>query len=85
MFGVTVLAGNDLTVAVGRNTAHVVVDGRQHRDGFFVDIHSAENACGLGDAWQALFNDVRPEVLQMQAYVILFGPNPASFTNFDRH
>ena len=45
---------HDLAVIVGRDAAHVVVHGRQHRDRLSRHVDAGEDARGLGDAGQAL-------------------------------
>ena len=38
---------------IGRNTAHIIMHGRQHRDRLTRYVNTAENAGCLGNAWQA--------------------------------
>ena len=72
-------------VNIAGNPAHVVVDGGQHRDRLFGDVHSGKDARGLGDARQALVDDLGPEMLQMQVDVIALGPDAATLADLDGH
>ncbi len=57
---VAFLQRHDLAVVVAGDAAHVVVHGRQHRDRLAGHVDAGEDARGLGDARQALVDDVRP-------------------------
>ena len=78
-------AGHRFSMHIAGYAAHVVVDGRQHRDRFFVDIDAGKNACRFGDAGQTLLDDRRTQVLQMQVNVILEFAHPPALADFDGH
>ena len=77
--------GDDLAVVIGRDTAHVVVDRRQHRDRLLVDIDASEDLRSLGDARQTLVNDLGAEMLEMQMHVVLILADAAALANLDGH
>jgi len=67
------------------DAAHVVVNGRQHRDRLACHIDPGEDARGLGDAWQALVNDPGAKVLEMQIDVIMLAAHSAALADLHRH
>ena len=81
--GVTVLKGNHLPLVVGRDAAHVVVNSRDDRDRFTGDIDTRKDTCRLCDARQPFLDHGLAEVFQVQVGMILFQPDPASFTDFN--
>jgi len=64
--GVTVLEGKDLTVVVGGNTTHVVVDGGNHRDGLLGDVNTGKDGGSLRDARETLVEDFSGEVREIE-------------------
>ena len=72
-FGIAVAHRDDLAMQIGRHAAHVVVDGRQHRDRLARHVDAGEDPCGLADAGQALMQQLGAEMLQMQ-----HGCNPSA-------
>ena len=83
--GLPSLQRHHFAVHVAGNAAHVVVHGRQHRNGLLVHIDAGEDARGLGDARQALVDHLGAEVLEMQMDVVLVLADAASFANLDGH
>ena len=83
--GIAVLQCHDLAVKIRRDAAHVVMHRRQHRYRLPGDVHARENPRRLGDARQALLDDLRAEVLEMQVNVIGLGPDAAALANLDGH
>src|SRR5690606_25028381 len=53
-------------VAVGGNAAHVVVGRGQHRDRLLLHVHAGEDARAFRDAGQALVDDLRPQVGEVE-------------------
>ena len=77
--------GDDLAVEVRLDAAHVVVDGRQHRDRRLGDVDAGENLGGLRDAGQALVQDLRVQVVQVQEDMVLVRTDAAAFADLDGH
>ena len=82
---VAVAQRDDLAVHVARDSAHVVVHGRQHRDRFAGDVDAGEDARGLGDARQALVDHGGAEVLEVQVDVVLVRAHAPAFADLDGH
>ena len=83
--GVAVLQRHHLSVVIGRDAAHVVVHRGQDGNGRPADIHPGEDAGRLGDARQALVNDFRPKVFQVQVQVVPFRAYAAAFPDLYGH
>ena len=83
--GVAVRAGHHLGQVVGRDAAHVVVAGRHHRDRLPGDVDAGEDLRGLRDAGQALVQQIRVEMLEMQLDVVPVRPAAAPLVDLDRH
>ncbi len=64
------LLRNNLAIKVGRNSAHVVMNRWQNRNGFLRHIASGEDSRRLSNTRETFFNDLRSEVLKMQMNVI---------------
>ena len=84
-FGIAVAHRNDLAMQIGRHAAHVVVDGRQHRDRLARHVNAGEDLCGLADARQPLMQELGPEMFQMQQDVVLVRPAAPTLVDLDRH
>ena len=82
---VSVRGRNDLAVIVRRDTTHVVVNGRQHRNRLAGHIDAAENLRRLGDARKPLVQRVGINMLEMQHDVVLVRAHTAAFIDLDRH
>ena len=67
------------------DAAHVVMHGGQHGDRLFRDIHTGKDARGLGDAGQALVNDLRIEMREVQDECDPFRAHAAAFADLDGH
>src|SRR5690606_40670529 len=72
-------------VVVGRDAAHVVVHGRNDRDGFLGDVNAGEDPGALGNARQPLVDHVGTEMLQVQVNVVLVRPDAAALVDLDGH
>jgi hypothetical protein len=68
---ITVLHCHDLTMVVGGDTSHVVVNGGKNRNGLLSHIDASKDESGFRDAGQSLVEDVWGQVVQMQKDVIL--------------
>ena len=77
--------GQDLAVIVGRDAAHVVVDGRQDRDRLLGHIDAGEDARALGNARQPLVQHLRIEMVEVQVDVVLVLADAAAFADLHRH
>ena len=82
---VAALLGQHLAVIVRRDAAHIVVDGRQHRDRLARHVDAREDLRALRNAGQALVQHLRIEMIEMQEDVILGLADAAAFANLDRH
>jgi hypothetical protein len=82
---IAVLHRHDLAVIVRRDATHVVVAGRQDRDRLAGHVDAGEDARGFGDARQALVDDLRVEMLDVQLDVVLVRATAAAFANLDGH
>jgi hypothetical protein len=61
------------------------VDGRHHRDRLAGDVDAGENLGALRDAGQALVQDLRVEMVEVQVDVVLVLADAAAFADFHRH
>ena len=74
-----------LAVVVRRDTAHVVVHRGQHRDRRLGDIDAGEHLGGLGNPRQALVQQLRTQMFQVQHDIFLVGTAATPFGDLDRH
>jgi hypothetical protein len=84
-FRIAVLQRHHFALHVRRHAAHVVVDGRQHRDRLLRDVDAGEDLRGLGNARQPLVDLVRAEMLQVQEDMVLVLADAAALADLDRH
>src|SRR3954454_14133516 len=82
---VAVAHGHDFAMEVRRDSAHVVVDGRQHRNWLTGHIDASEDLRGLCNAGKSFVNDLGTEVFEVQVDVILVRTYTATFANLDCH
>ena len=85
VIGIAVLQGEHLAHVVRRHAAHVVVHGRQHGDRRAAQVDAGEDLGVLGDARQALGDDLRVEMIEVQVDVFLIGAHAAALADLDRH
>ncbi len=83
--GVAGRLGEDFAVIVRRDAAHVVVHGRQDRDRLFGDIDAGEDLGAFRNAGQALVQDLRVEVIEVEMDVVVLRADAAAFADFHRH
>ncbi|KIU01386.1 hypothetical protein QU38_01900 [Staphylococcus aureus] len=76
---------DDLTVIVGRDAAHIVVDGRHHRQRLAGQGDAGEDLAGLGDARQALVQDLRIDVVEVKGDMVLLLADAAALADLHRH
>jgi hypothetical protein len=77
--------GVNLTVDVGRDTAHLVVDGRHDRDRFLGRIDVGELVADFQNRRQTLLDGVGADVAQVQQHVVLVRTAAAAFLDFLVH
>lgn len=77
--------GQDLTSVSGRDTTHVVVDGREDGDGLLADVDTGENGGSLRDTGQTLGENLGGQVAELQVHVVLLGSDTTSLTNLHGH
>merc|ERR1719487_1286895 len=75
----------DLRLPVGRGAAHVVVDGRQHRNRLLRHVDPGEDLGRLGDTREALVERIRRKVVEVEVDVILVRADTAALTHFHGH
>ena len=68
---------------VGRDAAHVVVAGGQHRHRLLGDVDAGEDARGLGDPRQTLGDERRRQVLDMELYIVAVRPASPALAHLD--
>ena len=83
--GIAIDLGQYLAVEVRGDAAHVVVHGRDHRDRLAGDVDAGEDLGALRDARQALVQDLRVEMVEMQVDVILVLADAAAGPDLHRH
>mmetsp|Transcript_15598 Transcript_15598/g.21318 ORF Transcript_15598/g.21318 Transcript_15598/m.21318 type:complete len:375 (-) Transcript_15598:215-1339(-) len=74
-----------LSVVVRGNASHVVVNCGQNRNRLLGDVHARKDGRGLRDAGQALRQQVRGEVVEVQVNVVLLGPDAAPLAYLHGH
>ncbi len=82
---VSILLGQYFAMIIGRDAAHIVVNGRKHRDRLFRDVHASKDFRRLGDARQAGRQDFCAEMLEMEVDMILLRADTAALADFHGH
>ncbi len=77
--------GHHLAGIAGRDAAHVVVHRGQDRHGLLGDVDPGEDLRGLRDAGQALVDQRRVQVLDVQVDVVVLGADAAALANLQGH
>ena len=70
-----VLHLDDLTLVVGRHTAHVVMHGGKDRDGLFGHVDTREDLGSLADTGQTFVQELGVQVAQLQEDMIVLFAN----------
>ena len=83
--GDVTFARHHLTVDVGGNTAHLVVDGGHHGDGLFGDVDVGEVVTNFEHRRQALHDGLGTEVIELQEHVVLVRAAATAFLDFLVH
>src|SRR3990167_6839142 len=79
------VGGDDLAVDVGRDAAHLVVDGGHDRDRFARDVHVGEVHADLVHRRQALVDGLGAQVVELEQHVVLVGAAATAFLDFLVH
>mmetsp|Transcript_58525 Transcript_58525/g.125865 ORF Transcript_58525/g.125865 Transcript_58525/m.125865 type:complete len:404 (-) Transcript_58525:43-1254(-) len=74
-----------LGLPVGRNTSHVVVHRRQHRDRLLCHIHPRKDLRRLTDSRQSLTQRLRRQVVQVQVHVVLVRAHTTALPDLHCH
>ncbi len=80
-----ILRHHDLTVVVRRDAAHLVVDGRDHRDRFLDRVDVGELHADFADRRQALHDGLGADVGQVEQHVVAVRATAAAFLDFLVH
>ena len=74
-----------LSLVVGGNAAHVVMDCRQNGDGFASDVDASKDHRSLRNAGQTSGEILWGQVVKLQENVILVGSAAATLSDLDGH
>ena len=74
-----------LPPVIGRDAAHVVVDGRDDRDRLLIHVDAGENLGAFRNAGQAFSKRFRRQVVQIEVDMVAIGAHAAAFADFHRH
>ena len=74
-----------LPPVIGRDAAHVVVDGRDDRDRLLVHVNAGENLGAFRNTRQAFSQRLRRQVVQVKVDMVAIGAHAAAFADFHRH
>ena len=83
--GIAVLQRDDFAMIIGRDSAHIVMDRRRHRDRLAGDVDAGENLRGLGDPGQPLVQDLRVDMVEVKEDMILMLADAAPLAHLHRH
>ena len=70
---------------IGRDAAHVVVNGRQHWNRLLSHIYAGENLCGFRNTRQLLMQHLGTQMLKVQEDMVTFRTDTTTFADFDSH
>ncbi|CAB3810431.1 hypothetical protein LMG28688_07252 [Paraburkholderia caffeinitolerans] len=84
-FFVALRRADDLTIDVGRDAAHLVVNRRHDRDRFLDAVHVRELQRDFADRRQTLHDRLCADVREVEQHVILVRANTAAFLDFLVH
>ena len=83
--GIAVLQRHDLAMIIGRDAAHIIMDGRHDRDRLAGQVDIGEDLRRLGDAGQALGEDLRVDMVEVKEDMVLVLADAAAFADFHGH
>ncbi len=83
--GIAIDLGEHFAVVVRGYAAHVVMDGRQHRDRLARHVDAGEDAGAFRDTRQALGEDRRVQVVEVEIDVVLELADATSFADLHGH
>mmetsp|Transcript_32133 Transcript_32133/g.36466 ORF Transcript_32133/g.36466 Transcript_32133/m.36466 type:complete len:356 (-) Transcript_32133:748-1815(-) len=76
---------NNLGLVVSRDTTHIVMDSRQHRDGLTSSINTSKDFSSFQNTGQSFLQQFGFQVIKMEMDVITFRTNTSAFQNFLGH
>jgi len=79
------ILSDDFTSVLGRDTTHVVVDGRKNGNGLLADIDTSENGGGLRNTGQTLVKNLGGQVRKLEVDVVLVGTNTTTLADLHGH
>ncbi|EJK57810.1 hypothetical protein THAOC_22107, partial [Thalassiosira oceanica] len=79
------VGADDLPVVIRRYATHVVVDRGKDGDGLLRHVDAGEDGGGLRDARQALGEEVRGQVVEVEVAVVLLGSHATSLAYLHGH
>src|SRR3569832_2052225 len=77
-------AGHDLAVAIGRDAAHRVMRGREHRYCLFRRVDVQEGVHHVAYAWQTFVDHLFAKVVDLEQHVIAMRPAAAALAHLGR-
>ena len=80
-----VLDRHRLAVKVGRDAAHIVVDGRRHRQRLAGQIDAGEHLARFGDPREAFVQDLGVDMVEVEPDMVLVRADAAALAHLDRH
>mmetsp|Transcript_11997 Transcript_11997/g.21516 ORF Transcript_11997/g.21516 Transcript_11997/m.21516 type:complete len:570 (-) Transcript_11997:118-1827(-) len=75
----------DLTLVVGGNTTHVVVNGGEDGNRLLSNINTGENSSGLRDTGETLSKEFRGKMVEVEENVVLLGTNTTALADLHGH
>jgi hypothetical protein len=76
---------DDFTCVLGRNTTHVVMDGRQDGDGLLGNVDTCENGGSLRNTRETLVENLRWQMAELEVNVVFVRANTTAFANLEGH
>ena len=74
-----------LAMDVGRDAAHLVVDGGHHRDGLFGDVDIGKVVANLVHRRQSFHDGLGTKVIELQMHIVFVGATASTFFDFLVH
>ena len=84
-FGIAIGLGQHLAMIIGRDAAHIIVDGRDDRDRILGHVDARKNARAFRNARQPLVQHFGIEMIEMQEDVVAVLADATAFADFDGH